>query len=250
MVNIITSVLASTVRAWRGTSAIVRDKQPDRWLILYDMEGCPYCRVVREVLTELDLNVLIKPCPKKGAGYWDELSQLNSKKQVPYLHDENTGKSIPGSEQIVEYLYANYGMDSDSPVTQRKPLLALSKLATLLRSMKGMRGRKAHRPEQPLILYSFESSPFSRPVRERLTELGLSYRLYNAGKQQLADQGLGSFRPVIGRYRPLPGTNRAILMEMMGKVQFPFLEDPNTGKKIFESKIIIEYLNRTYQLPR
>lgn len=34
-----------------------------------------------------------------------------------------------------------------------------------------------------------------------------------------------------------------------GTFQVPYLEDPNTGVKTFESKAIIEYLRKTYALP-
>lgn len=246
ILSLVTSTLSSTARGWRGTSAMVRTAQPEHWLVLYDMEGCPYCRTVREVLTELDLNVLIKPCPKGQPGFREELGQLSGTRQVPYLIDDNTGQSIAGSDQITEYLYEKYGSGDKSE--KGKLLQPLNKLATGLRFMRGLRGVKAARPEQPLVLYSFESSPFSRLVRERLTELGLPYRLYNGGKQQLADQGLSNLRPVLGEYSPVPGTNRERLLQEAGRVQFPFLEDPNTGEKLFESRHIIEYLNRTYQL--
>lgn len=246
LIDLATSTLSSTARGWRGTSAMVRTAQPDQWLVLYDMEGCPYCRTVREVLTELDLNVLIKPCPKGQPGFREELGQLSGGKQVPYLIDDNTGRSILGSDQIAGYLYATYG--AIDAAGKGKALQSLSKLATGLRFMRGLRGVKASRPEKPLVLYSFESSPFSRLVRERLTELGLPYKLYNGGKQQLADQGLSNLRPVLGEYSPIPGTNRERLLKEAGRVQFPFLEDPNTGEKLFESRLIIEYLNRTYQL--
>ena len=77
LIDIATSTLSSTARGWRGTSAMVRTAQPEHWLVLYDMEGCPYCRTVREVLTELDLNVFIKPCPKGQPGFREELAQLS-----------------------------------------------------------------------------------------------------------------------------------------------------------------------------
>lgn len=244
LIDTATSLLASTSRGWRGTTAMTRTDQPKQWLVLYDMEGCPYCRPVREVLTELDLNVLIKPCPKGQPGHWAELEALCGKKQVPYLVDANSGTAHLGSEHIINYLYATYG---NGTLKRASVSHRLSKLSTGLRGMRGIHGDAASRPNQPLILYSFESSPFSRLVRERLTELGLPYQLYNSGKQQLADQGLSKLRPVFGEYVPLPGTNRAQLLKIAGRVQFPFLEDPNTGRKLFESSEIIQYLNATYQ---
>jgi glutaredoxin len=34
------------------------------WLQVYEFEACPFCRRVRESLTELDLEAEIYPCPK------------------------------------------------------------------------------------------------------------------------------------------------------------------------------------------
>ena len=38
--------------------------RPARPLELYDFEGCPYCRKVREALSMLDLDAIVYPCPK------------------------------------------------------------------------------------------------------------------------------------------------------------------------------------------
>ena len=143
LIDIATSTLSSTARGWRGTSAMVRTAQPEHWLVLYDMEGCPYCRTVREVLTELDLNVLIKPCPKGQPGFREELVQLSGKGQVPYLVDDNTDQLIGGSDQIIKYLYEKYGGE-DKPEKGRS-LQPFNKLATGLRFMRGLRGVKARK---------------------------------------------------------------------------------------------------------
>ena len=46
------SSLASTLRFWRGTNARPAARQPKKPLELYEFEACPYCRLVREALTE------------------------------------------------------------------------------------------------------------------------------------------------------------------------------------------------------
>ncbi|MBS61786.1 glutathione S-transferase N-terminal domain-containing protein [Salinisphaera sp.] len=242
--DIATSILSSTARGWRGTNAVIRTKQPEEFLVLYDMEGCPYCRPVRETLTELDLNVLIKPCPNGQAGHWAEVEQLSGQRKVPCLLEPNSGQWHSGSEEIISFLYANYGAKA---VKRHRTKPSLSKVATGMRGLRGLHGITAKCPEQALVLYSFESSPFSRLVRERLTELGLPYMLYNAGKQQLADQGLSWLRPALGEYKPVPGSNREKLLTEAGKVQIPYLFDPNTGKRLFESRDIIKYLDSTYR---
>ena len=101
---------------------------------------------------------------------------------------------------------------------------------------------------QPLHLWSFESSPYSRLVRERLCELELPYVLHNLGKEQFADMGPARLRVRPGPYKPLPDGPRAAMLRRVGRVQVPYLEDPNTGSKLFESEDILAYLERQYAL--
>lgn len=243
MLDIISSVTASTLRSWRGTRSVVRESQPEKILVLYDMEGCPYCRPVREVMTELGLDVIIKPCPKGTPGFWSEVEALTGKHQVPVLSDPNTGEVVSGSYSIIAYLNNAYTKDV---ATSEPSLPSVSRLASGVRFAKGIRGRDSNPPKMLLELYSFESSPYSRLVRETLTELGIAYVLRNCGKQQLSDQGVPWLRPTFKKYVPVPGSNRAKLLEKAGKVQVPYLYDPNNDRGLFESKMIVSYLNNQY----
>jgi glutathione S-transferase len=49
-----------------------------------------------------------------------------------------------------------------------------------------------------------------------------------------------------GPYRPLPGGRREKLLAQLGRIQVPYLEDPNTGTKMYESSDIMDYLERQY----
>jgi len=94
--------------------------------------------------------------------------------------------------------------------------------ATLARLAQGAAvGALGTRPEQPLVLYEFESCPFCRKVREALTVLDLDAEIRPCPK------GGTRFRPE--------------LIERGGKAQFPYLIDPNTGKEMYES----DDINRT-----
>jgi glutathione S-transferase len=55
-------------------------------------------------------------------------------------------------------------------------------------------------------------------------------------------------RPTLKPYRPLPGSRREMLLQRTGKVQVPFLVDPNTGEELMESARILEYLEQRYAL--
>jgi len=80
-------------------------------------------------------------------------------------------------------------------------------------------------PAQPLELWSYESSPYCRLVREVLCELELPYVLHNVAK--------GSPR-------------RDAFVKRSGKMMVPYLADPNTGREMFESADIVAYVNSTY----
>ena len=81
--DLVTSTLASGVRGWQGISARSAARRPQRLLELYDIENCPYCRIVREVLTQLDLDAIIYPCPKGGERYRRVLEARGGKAQFP-----------------------------------------------------------------------------------------------------------------------------------------------------------------------
>lgn len=243
MLEVASSLLVSVVRGGRGLNAMVRREQPAPLPVLYDMEGCPFCRTVREVLCELDLDVLVKPCPKGQPGFWDEVIELSGKRTVPFLVDEAHGVKMGESADIIAYLYDTYGAGQK----RRWRLLPTSMLASVLRPGAGTVGRPARRPEKPLELYSFEASPFARLAREALCELGLPYILRNGGRQQPGKYGPLGPRPGPDQ-QPVPGTARDHLKQRTGKVQFPWLHDPNTDQGMYESRDIVRYLRQTYQL--
>lgn len=241
------SVASSTLEAWRGTNVVFQARQPDKLLQLYDMEGSPYCRLAREAFTALGLDVQILPCPAGGKRFRPQAKKLGGKQQFPLLVDPNTNVTMYESADIVNYLFATYGQGSTPLMYRPGPIRpAFSALATAARGLRGIKARAAKVPKKELHLWSFESSPYSRLVRERLTELELPYVLHSLGKEQWADMGPATMRVKPGPYVPKAGGKRAAVLERLGRVQVPYLEDPNTGVKMFESRDIIGYLETTY----
>ncbi len=223
--DVASSVAATLARLGGGLSVGRVGPRPRERLVLYEFESCPFCRRVREALTQLDLEAEIRPCPKGGHRFRDECIRRGGKAQFPYLFDPNTGKEMYESEEIVDYLYREYG-DGPPPMGLRGPLPILTgSLASGLRLARGTQAAPSSAPQRPLELWSFEASPFSRLVRERLCELELPYVLHNLGR--------GS-------------AERKAFPERSGKMQVPYLEDPNTGESLFESADIVDYLDRTY----
>lgn len=224
--DLATSFAATVARLGGGLRVERLGPRPALPLELYEFEGCPYCRKVREALTVLDLEALIHPCPKGGSRFRTLVRERGGKEQFPYLVDPNTGKAMYESSEIVRYLFAEYGAGSVPFLYGFAPLVDVTAgLASAWRLGAGVWAEPSKAPEQPLELWSFEASPFCRLVREVLCTLELPYRLHNVGK--------GS-------------PSREAFVERAGKMQVPYLADPNTQIEMFESDDIVHYLRETY----
>ena len=224
--DVITSIAATTARLGGGARVGSPGPRPEQTLELFEFEGCPFCRKVREALTVLDLDAMIFPCPKGGPRYREEVRARGGRSMFPYLVDPNTGKELYESDDIVETLFSHYGDGSAPPSLQRGPVANLSSfLASATRFGAGVRYRAAVAPARPLELYSFEASPFCRLVREELCALELPYLLHNVGK--------GS-------------AGRPAFEKRSGRLMVPYLTDPNTETEMFESADIVRYLRATY----
>lgn len=225
-IDVATSVAATVTRLGSGIRVGSLGARPEQALQLYEFEACPFCRKVREALTVLDLDAEIRPCPKGGRRFRPELIERAGKAQFPYLVDPNSGKEMYESDDIVAYLFGEYGIGGVparlAPGVANTATLAL---AGAWRGGRGVRARPSRAPELPLELYSFEGSPFCRIVREELCSLELPYLLHNVGK--------GSKR-------------RAAFVERSGRMMVPYLADPNTNIEMFESRDIVAYLARIY----
>jgi glutathione S-transferase len=232
LVDDVGSFAATVLRLGRGIvprTTADRRPEPERALELWDYEGCPYCRKVREVLCELDLDYLAHPVAH-GSPRRAELLRRGGKMQVPYLADPNTGAELYESVDIIGYLNATYG--AGSRAGWRLPVPALvddvnSALASAVRLGRGTRCRATGRRDdvRPLVLWNMEGSPYCRKVREALSELDLEYVVRNV---------------------PKGSPKRAELVARGGKMQVPYLVDPNDGRELYESDDIVAYLRQQY----
>lgn len=80
---------------------------PPQPLEIWAYEASPFCKVVREVLVELELPHILHSCGR-GSPKRQILYQKAGHFQVPYLEDPNTGVQMFESAEIVEYLRATY----------------------------------------------------------------------------------------------------------------------------------------------
>jgi glutathione S-transferase len=248
--DLVTSLAATALRGGLGVVTRPGGRRPPLLFELYEFEGCPYCRLVREALTELDLDALVFPCPKGGSRFRGRVLELGGKLQFPYFVDPNAGRAMYESADIIAYLFQTYG-------TGELPLhwqwIGLQQLASgfagLPRASAGRRAAHppaAQVPAQPLELYSFEASPFARLVRERLSELELPYVLRSCGRANVRDWLPPQVRDALGIEARPETVNRQALAGRAGRITIPYLVDPNSGVEMGEARAIIAYLDRTY----
>lgn len=220
------STLVSALRGGRGWFTQRPGARPLEPLEIYEFEACPFCRKVRETLSELDL-VYVARTAARGSAKREAVKARGGKALFPYLVDPNTGAAMYESEDIIDYLHQHYGHGRPRPFRWLSPLNTAS---AALASLSRPRGRHVRRPraEQPpqlLELYNFEASPYCRKVRETLAELDLDYLVRSVAKKS---------------------ARRPELVARGGKMMVPYLIDPNTGTELYESDDIVSYLEATY----
>ena len=224
--------------ALRDSSSVLQNApRPTKPLILYEYDASPYCKRVREMINLLDLTVEYRPCPGARQGQFSkELLERTGRQTVPYLIDPNTGTEMFESNDQIEYLLSTYGPPQENfdrkalwPITFEGFSIFTSTLVAIIRNFPGKQRQPNARPDNenmlPLELWAYESSPFVRPVREKLSTLCLPHVLVSCSR--------GS-------------ANRDRMVEKAGRFQVPFLVDPNTGVEMFESVEIVQYLEAVY----
>eukprot|EP01031_Cornospumella_fuschlensis_P037158 gene37158-45100_t len=204
--------------------------RPKRALVLYEYEGSAECKKVREACTILDIPVEVRPCPGGRYGFSDLMTTLTSgRRDIPFLVDSNPSMYKPqlfGAKDIVEYLFDTYGPGKASLPKSLQNLKNVNGAST---SGKGSKLRANARSDitrlKPIVLYGWEGVDYVRVVRETLTELGVPHV-----------------------YIPCaPGSsNRSLVEKKTGTFQVPYIQDPNTGVDMFESKEIVAYLEQVY----
>ena len=206
------SFLASLLRL--GAGAARPTIELERPLILYEFEGCPYCRIAREAVSASGVVVEVRPCPKGGVRYRPQVAERGGKAQFPYLIDPNTNASLYESGDIARYLRRNYGGVRPAAHWLGPMNLILSQFGVLARLMAGTFVARSRAPAQPLAFYGAERSPSARLVKERLCAMELPY----VWRSERPDAGSG-----------------------------PRIDDPNTNESIEGAPEILQYLRATYR---
>lgn len=230
--DVASSAMATALRLGAGLKARPGARQPEKLLKLYEFEACPFCRRVREAMSEFDLDAMVYPCPRGGTRYRPKVVAMGGSARFPYLVDPNPAdgpRSMYESADIVSYLRETYGGPS-APLWLGPIAVASAGMAAAMRAGHGRAAVPSRFPGgKPLELWSFEGSPFCRLVRETLCELELPYVLHNVAK--------GS-------------RHRDAFVARSGKMRVPYLVDPNSDGPaaggMFESADIVRYLVETY----
>ncbi len=207
-----------------SSSVLDQAVQPEQTLVLYDNDSSPNCKRVREMMNLLDITYEVRP-----------VFEINHE---PRLFDPNSDETICDTKQIIEHLLEMYGPPSSTfdrkalwPIEFEAFAVATSKFAASLRGNPGSTRQSNARIDnekmQSIELWGYECSPFVKPVREKLCNLGLPHRVVSCSR--------GS-------------KNRDRMIERTGRFQVPFLVDSNTGIEMYEGPEIVEYLEAVYTL--
>ncbi len=172
----------SWLRLGLGAQPVPLGARPAAPLELFEFEGCPYCRKVREAISLLDLPTKIWPCPKGGSRFRPRAALLAPQQTFPLLVDPNRPEAdtvTQGSDRIVAALFARYGVAPPPRLLRAGPLGdGLSALASAQRAGRGRTARPRRGETDPgLELHAPEGLTAARPVREQLSELELPYLL-------------------------------------------------------------------------
>ncbi|OJI06857.1 hypothetical protein BK004_01825 [bacterium CG10_46_32] len=84
-------------------------KKPEKYLELYQFEGCPYCHRAREKLSEMELTYIIHTVPQAQSERTELIKITGGPAGVPTLVDPNTNTVIADDDdKIIEYLEQQY----------------------------------------------------------------------------------------------------------------------------------------------
>ncbi len=84
---------------------------PDEKLALYHFDGCPFCRMVRRAIKELELDIELRDIHEQPR-YRAELIAARGRSTVPVLQctgADGTARWMPESRDIIEFLRERFG---------------------------------------------------------------------------------------------------------------------------------------------
>jgi len=178
--------------------------RPTKPLILYSYEGNQFCRLVREVLTELDLVYELRSAGK-GSPRRTEMAEITAgSTQCPYLIDPNTGESMFESADIVKYLYKTYALwTPPSEILEAASTVVTPALKPIYKMLAPMQVGSYNQDKlmykddisnakseiekevssEPVVVFTYSLSPFCTQATELLDNLDISYKEISLGAE-------------------------------------------------------------------
>lgn len=198
------------------------NKIPALPIILFETEADPSCRAVREACSMLSLTVNFRP----GKRFASQIKYYESNRR-PILKDPSSGREIDNGPDAIAYLFEKYGNGQTPWTLSNEAFVAITGFIglNLARLAAPKTPPQTIPPEQPLVLWAYEGSPFCLLPRQLLNNMELEH---------------------IVKYTPRGSPNRQALYQQEGRFQVPCLQDPNTGVVLFESQAIVEYVQKVY----
>lgn len=222
--RLVRASLVTLLRLGAGAKVVELGPRPTERLVLYEREGCPFSRRVREAFAMLDLDALSKPVPRGATRFARELEDATGARTVPVLVDPGVGIVVSGADAILEHLFSRYGQGE---VPLRLRLAKTSEIASRIEGEHGVEASPSRAPSRPLELDGYEGSPSTRIVRERLSELELPFVAY-----QLAPHS----------------PKRSAYFAREHTMELPHLRDLDHDVSIFGVSAILAWLDRTYAI--
>jgi glutathione S-transferase len=227
--------VADFLRTGRGSSVSpaalgASAPRPAKPLVLYSYEGNQFCRLVREVLTELDIPYELRSAGKESPRR-KELEEVSGATRQPYLMDPNTGDVMPESLDIIRYLYKTYALWTPpneilqwASATVLPPVKLLFAKQAPLQAGSGGDDKTTYEKEiseaktkieaaikeSPVVVYTYDLSPFSFETKALLDSLEISYKEISLGREWIP-----------GLIAEGGSQTRAALLDMTGQSSLP-----------------------------
>ncbi|GKY92517.1 hypothetical protein MPSEU_000222000 [Mayamaea pseudoterrestris] len=238
VLNNVGSYVAGVFRIGRGAqvspAASALAPRPKLPLVLYSYESNQFCRLVREVLTELDLPYELRNAGKQSPRRTELAELTGGSTQCPYLIDPNTDTKMAESVDIVRYLYKQYALwtppnellqwASQTILPLAKPVFAVLAPAQAgswrkndpeayeMEIERAMAEIEADTKANPVLVYTYGLSPFSSECKALLDSLNISYTEVSLGQEWLP-----------GLIKEGGAAKRAALLKMTGQSSLPHI---------------------------
>lgn len=234
--------IATACRVGRGmrvspaaAATLINVPRPKQPLALYSYEGNQFCRLVREVLTELDLPYQLRSAGKESPRR-EELATVSTTGSTicPYLLDPNTNTAMAESVDIIRYLYKTYALwtppneilqwASDVVLPLAKPIFSV--LVPLQAGSFDKENEEKYREKialaradidstirlSPVVIYTYGLSPFSFETKALLDNLDMPYKEVSLGAEWIP-----------GLIESGGSETRAALLAMTGQSSLPHI---------------------------